>query len=690
MTNRAGAGIIEDDRHGRLATLNEIGRVVTSALDLGGLYETIYQQVSRVMDTTQFFIALRSANPNVMEFPYNRETGKLFLDQTVQYEHSVTTYVVEKGAPLHFNTSREYEDFARSHGMPELVIGEEENSESMIFMPLNTGSRTIGAISVQSPQVWAFSEDDARMLSVIASQAAVAIENARLFRQSEETVVQMQALLHVAQNINSSLNLQTVLDSILKEMQLVIPYRLAGVLLPDFEKGELELVSAAGPHAEHRRKTVRIPFGAGVTGEAFRTKEPVLVDDVLRYRNHIGVGADVRSELAVPLRRGDAVVGVLNVERSEVGGFSQDDVSLLSLFASQAAIAIENARLYTEQQHRAEELGVIQNILQQLTPQHDVTTIARIIHEQLRRLIAYHACRIYVLDPERALLIPVAVQGPEKTGIELAVGEGVTGWIAEAGQPLLIENLVKDERSKFIQGTEEREESLIGAPLVYKGKVRGVLTLTRLGVAQFDEHALRLLEIIAAQAAIALDRARLYEELRTDAVTDELTNLYNRRYLSERYAEERARAIRNGHTLVALMVDIDKFKLVNDTYGHDSGDAVLQELAGVLRSQVRAEDIVARYGGEEFCILLPEIPLEDAMHVAERVRSKIEGQIMPPGAGIDHVTASVGMAVFEPKDVGLALFTRADQAMYAAKRAGGNHVFLSQGGQETRLGAPGA
>jgi diguanylate cyclase (GGDEF)-like protein len=219
---------------------------------------------------------------------------------------------------------------------------------------------------------------------------------------------------------------------------------------------------------------------------------------------------------------------------------------------------------------------------------------------------------------------------------------------------------------------------MIGAPLIYEGRVRGVIILTKLGSHQFDENSLRLLEIIAGQAAIAFDRARLYEELRVDAITDPLVKLWNRRYLMERYREERLRATRSGRPLVALMLDIDKFKRVNDSYGHDAGDVVLQELAQLIRAQMRAEDIVARYGGEEFCILLPETPVAESIRIAKRLRAITERHRMPDAAGVDHVTFSVGAAVWDEKDVGEELFSRADLAMYQVKAVGGNGVCLAE------------
>src|SRR5205085_11620543 len=122
-------------------------------------------------------------------------------------------------------------------------------------------------------------------------------------------------------------------------------------------------------------------------------------------------------------------------------------------------------------------------------------------------------------------------------------------------------------------------------------RVLGVITLSMLGLAQFDEKPLLLLEIVAGQAAIVFYRARLYDELRTEAITDPLTKLYNRRYLIERLKEEQARAIRGRQALAAIMLDLDAFKQVNDRFGHDAGDAVLQAVAGMIRAVVRTEDI---------------------------------------------------------------------------------------------------
>jgi diguanylate cyclase (GGDEF)-like protein len=673
----------------RLQTLNEISRVVSGTLDLQNLYETIFEQIGRVMDTTLCFIALVGHDGTRVELPYYREAGDRYYDLEFPPSGSLTSSVIHEGKALLFHTEDEYGRYTREHHVPEIIIGDEEKipSRSQIYVPLNTGSRTIGALSVQSSRNHAYTEDDVQTLSVIASQAAVAIVNARLYQQSQDAVRQMQALLHIAQLISGSLELPTVLDAILTGMREVLPYHFAAILLPDYAKQLLDIAGTVGPFDRDQKEAMKIPFGRGITGTCFVRGEPIISNDVQQFEDYVDHGiVEIKSEMAVPLKRGDTVVGVLDVERSELGAFSTDDLALISLFASQAAIAIENARLFAAQQNRVFELQTIQSIVQKLTPLHDIPAIASLINDELKALIDFHTIRLFQLDPKDDLLIPIAFEGAIDQELRLELGEGVTGWIALNGRSTYVPDTLQDERATQIAGTPRRAESLIGAPLIYEGRVRGVISLTRLGVNQFDENALRLLEIIAAQAAIAFDRARLYDELRTEAVTDELTKLYNRRYLLQRFKEEKSRAIRNHHNLIALMLDIDRFKAVNDSFGHDAGDIVLRELAGVTRAVVRAEDIVSRYGGEEFCVLLPEIPLDDAEQVAERLRAVIERHRLPDAAGVRHIEVSIGMAILRAQDEGNELFTRADLAMYEVKHVGGNRVCITDGADFRFLG----
>jgi diguanylate cyclase (GGDEF)-like protein len=185
----------------------------------------------------------------------------------------------------------------------------------------------------------------------------------------------------------------------------------------------------------------------------------------------------------------------------------------------------------------------------------------------------------------------------------------------------------------------------------------------------------RVLGILANQAASALATSQYVEEKEQQAVRDRLTDLYNRRAFDELLAGAIARADRRGSTVALLMLDLDHFKKLNDTYGHPAGDAVLRHAAGVLRKQLRQGDVAARFGGEEFAVILPDTDEPGALHLADRVREAVQqARLVHSGARL-AVTVSVGAAVWphhaqEPD----TLLDAADRALYAAKEAGRNRV----------------
>jgi GAF domain-containing protein len=416
----------------RLQLLNEIGWVVSSTLDLQTLYETIYQQIGRVMDTTQFYIALYQPRTNSCVLAYHQEDGLLFRNQVMPFGGNVTSLVISNGTALLLNTDEEYGEYAKSHGLPEVTVGRQA-SEAKIWVPLSTGAHTIGALSVQSTKAFAYSADDLQMLSVIASQAAIAIVNAELYEQSQQNVRQMQVLLDVARTISGSLDLGACLDAILAGIHEVLPYHIAAILMPALGGHYLDVVGATGPLSEERKRIIKVPVGHGVTGQAFARGEPVMVGNIRECPDYIPGHPDVVSELAVPLKRGDQVVGVLDIERDEVDAFTDDDVRTLTLFASQAAIAIENARLFAEEQQRIVELSAIQSIVQRLSSLHQIPAIAGVIETELKQLIDYNACRLYFLDAVHDVLLPVSYTGSDVADYRLRVGEGLAGWVAETG-----------------------------------------------------------------------------------------------------------------------------------------------------------------------------------------------------------------------------------------------------------------
>jgi diguanylate cyclase (GGDEF)-like protein len=217
--------------------------------------------------------------------------------------------------------------------------------------------------------------------------------------------------------------------------------------------------------------------------------------------------------------------------------------------------------------------------------------------------------------------------------------------------------------------------SFLGAPILIKKNVVGYLCLWSTVQAYYTlEHSQRL-EAFADQAAIAIDKARLFEQIRRQAITDPLTGIANRRHFFALAEEEFERSGRYGNALTFLMVDIDNFKAINDQAGHQAGDAVLKAVVDLCVGSLRSCDLIGRYGGEEFVIMLPQTSKTEAVKVAERLRQNVANATFSLPVGLMHVTVSIGVVQLLADGASLlTLLERADRAMYIAKMTGRNRV----------------
>jgi diguanylate cyclase (GGDEF)-like protein len=281
---------------------------------------------------------------------------------------------------------------------------------------------------------------------------------------------------------------------------------------------------------------------------------------------------------------------------------------------------------------------------------------------------------------EGALRITATSGYPESVVAHVRVqpGEGLLGHVFATGRPLLVgagSPLVLPHRRRY------RTTSFIIMPLTGQAGTLGVLAVSDPREReQFDRADMRALRVLIQPAILALDRQRLREEVADvsrAAIVDPVTGLANRQYLQRRLSAEIQRALRAREPLALMLVDVDNFKAVNDTWGHLEGDRVLRDIAVVLSDHVRMFDVCTRYGGEEFAILMPGAEEPVAIQVAERVRSAVEQAYGQGQSGV-HITISAGVALLVHDDTIESVLGRADEALLVAKRDGKNKVRVAE------------
>jgi sigma-B regulation protein RsbU (phosphoserine phosphatase) len=319
-------------------------------------------------------------------------------------------------------------------------------------------------------------------------------------------------LLEVADVVNTTLDLDTTLSRVAELVRKVIDYEIFGILLLNEKTQELRFRFQVGYTREFADR-MRIKVGEGVTGIAAQRREAILVDDVANDPRYISGVPNVRSELAVPLIIKNRLIGVIDIESPQPNHFTEEHKRLLTLIGSRMAVGIENARLYTRTTRQARTLVLLNEIARELTSILNVDELLRRIAELLRRLIDYQMFSILLLDTSGEKLqhrFSQRFQESIQLKHEIPLGRGVIGYAAQYKQAVLVPDVSKDPR--YIQGNPETHSEL-AVPLVYKDKVIGVLDLEHTRRGFFTDDHKRTVTTLAAQVAIAIENAQLYEQI---------------------------------------------------------------------------------------------------------------------------------------------------------------------------------
>jgi phosphoserine phosphatase RsbU/P len=319
-------------------------------------------------------------------------------------------------------------------------------------------------------------------------------------------------LLEVADVLATSLDLDTTLRRVAEVVRKVIDYEIFAILLLNEKTQELKIRFQLGYPPEFAERT-RIKVGEGVTGRAAQLRKAVLVDDVTADPKYIAAVPNVRAELAVPLLTKNRVIGVIDLEAREPGYFTEEHSRLLTLVASRMAAGIENAQLYTRTMRQARILLLLNEIARELTSILNLDELLGRIAELMRRLIDYQMFSILLLDSTgEKLQHRFSLRFNESIQLkhEIPLGRGLIGYAAETKEAVLVPDVTKDPR--YIEANPETRSELV-VPLIYKNKVIGVLDLEHTRRGFFTDDHKRTTTTLAAQIAIAIENARLYEEV---------------------------------------------------------------------------------------------------------------------------------------------------------------------------------
>jgi diguanylate cyclase (GGDEF)-like protein/putative nucleotidyltransferase with HDIG domain len=637
-------------------------RGAAEMLDAQDGYLLLYEEAEAIVRITTRGISSAAAEQ------FNKESLRQFVLRSDERWGSLMVFPDLRRADVVTAWQRdpvfhEFRDVLRNEGLRTLLV-----------VGLQVREKIYGALMLGFRRIRSFEPQELRVALAIGNQVSVAMENWALNRAAERRQEELKILHRVGEALRATVDMNAQVEILRRELTGLVGGTDFGLALQDAAEAPLEVVvplEGPGPQT-----AMQASPASSLDQYVQRTRQPLLVaSDVQGVARQLGLAPmnrRVRTWCGVPLFFSDGSMGVLSLADLErEHAVSRTQFELVQVLAQEAAVAVENARLFKREQRRASHLALLNELGRKtssvLNPDELLPTVCR----QVRNAFGYDMVRVELLDRDSTELVVEAEAGygPELKGRRIGIGEGLAGAAAESGDPVLANSVMKEARYVALH---PGVRSALSLPLKYREGLMGVLSLESRRAYAFSQQDVLTLRTLADQLAIALHNARAYQVALEQAITDGLTGLKTHRFFMEALDNEWRRSTRSGQQFSVIMMDLDQFKEVNDRHGHLEGDKVLSAVASLLSDRVRQSSVVARYGGDEFAILMPEGRIEQAEALAERLRAGIESDSYLAAHG---VTASFGIATFPIHGPTQEEILRvADSGMYLAKHQEGNCV----------------
>jgi diguanylate cyclase (GGDEF)-like protein len=577
--------------------------------------------------------------------------------------------------------------------------------KAWLTVPLIYNGQLLGMINlVQREKERRYRADERRLVEGLAQRAAAAMSNAKLYRGLEERSQRLAALVQAGRQITMSIVLEDVLRAVAENAATALGSQECAIWEYDRERDVLITRSAFARGELAAPRTV----GSTYRLDDYPRDRQLLASDQVVEEHASDPPTDTASResmvalgektcLSIPLRFNNEPVGMLMlVEKESERYFAPEERELARALGDHAAAAIHNAQLYRRLELQNQRLASLLDSSRSITSSIDYDEVLHLITRKAAEALDAANCLIHEFDPVHGLLISRADHYPAGSG---PLGRDTTGEtyplrdrpfelaVMRAGRPVVQHaNDPSVDAESRADMTEFGEKSRLFAPITFEGELLGLLQVIETRChREFSEEEIRIASGLVEQAAVALNNARLHRRIAEQAITDGLTGLYNHRYFYELLERSLAEGSDEAAPLSLLMIDLDDFKQLNDTYGHVAGDEVLRAVAAIISAQIRGGvDRAARFGGEEFAVIVPhrsqpapedDDPEEEARRVAERIRAAMEAARFAVHGAEARLTVSIGMATSPSAATTMdRLVARADAALYDAKRAGKNRL----------------